>query len=362
MSQKLENLVISLEKRNKAKRDFVVSAKNIHLDDNEYTVSLASEDYFFKATDLFNSQVAEKLGIPAQYFRKMKNSNPDLLSQNVNGWLNYAPNKKFMLRTYETDNNFDNTGRAFLSDGYGIIDDYDVLFAALEAIKLSGVKVNIEQADVTDSRLYLAVTCPDVEVSAENFLREYLKDNDAAGNGIISGFVITNSEVGKGAFEIRPRAVICKCNNGLIIKDDKFRKVHLGSKLDVGEIRWSDETKRKNKDLIISQVRDAVKTYLSAEYLGTVIDKIAELQNIHLNNPIDSVQNICKHLQIDEAHKNEILQYFLGDQKEKTAMSLLNAVTREAQNMDADTQYDVESEIVGLMAKPKMYDKTFSKN
>lgn len=363
MQNSLEQLVINLQKRDKAKRDFVVTSKNIHLsEDNDFIVNLPTEDYFFKGTDLYHSQVAEKLGIPAQYYKKMRLNAYQLLRENVNGWLEYAPGKKFLVRTYETESKFDNTGRAFLSDGYGIIDDNDVLFAALEAIKKSGVKVKIEQAEVSDTRLYLSVTCPEIEVNAESFLKEYLKDNDAAGNGIISGFVITNSEVGRGAFEIRPRAVICKCNNGLIVKDERFRRVHLGSKLDAGEIIWSDETKTKNRELIISQVRDAVATYLSPDFLGTMIEKIAQLHNIHLNHPIDAVQNVCKHLQLDEEHKNEILQYFLGDQKERTAMSLLNAVTREAQNMDADTQYEVESEIVSLMFKHKSYDKPFSKN
>lgn len=363
MNKSLEQLVMNLEARNKAKRDFVVTSKNIHLGvDNGFIIHLENEDYFFNGTDLYHSQVGEKLGIPSQYYKKMKLNRPELLRENVNGWLEYAPGKKFLVRTYETESQFDNTGRAFLSDGYNIIDDNDVLFAALEAIKKSGVKVQIEQAEVSDSRLYLSVVCPDVEVNAESFLKEYLKENDAAGNGIISGFVITNSEVGRGAFEIRPRAVICKCNNGLIVKDERFRRVHLGSKLDAGEIIWSDETRKKNRELIISQVRDAVATYLSPDFLGTMIDKIAQLHNIHLNHPIDAVQNVCKHLHLDDDHKNEILQYFLGDQKEKTAMSLLNAVTREAQNMDADTQYDVESEIVALMFKPKGYDKPFSKN
>ena len=63
-----------------------------------------------------------------------------------------------------------------------------------------------------------------------------------------------------------------------------------------------------------------------------------------------------------EKHKNEILQYFLKDQQENTAGSLLNAVTREAQNMDLDSQYEIESNVVELMFKHKSYDKPFSKN
>lgn len=363
----LETLIGKLEKRNNLKRDFIVTAGNIELDGgNDFSINVNNECFNFKGTDLFDTQIAEKLGIPVQYYRKMKLNAPNILQENVNGWLNHTPSKKFMVRALEAASNnktsVPNIGRAFLSNSYDIIDDYDVLFAALEAIKATGVNVKIDRADISDTKLYLSVTCPEIEVNAESFLKEYLKENDAAGNGIISGFIITNSEVGKGAFEVRPRAVICKCNNGLIVKDERFRRVHLGSKLDAGEITWSDATRIKNKELIISQVSDAVKTYLSPQYLGKMIEKIAQLNQLQLLYPIDAVQNVCKHLAIDEKHKNEILQYFLGDQKDKTAGGLLNAVTREAQNMPLDMQYDVESDIVDLMFKHKLYDKPFSKN
>lgn len=358
----IQTLVEKLEKRNKAKRDFVLPASNIVLEPDDYRIKVGNEDFYFNSTELFETQIAEKLGIPMPYFRRMKKENPQLLQENVNSWLAFNPRKKYMVRALETTAENENVGRAFLSDSYNIIDDYDVLFAALEAIKNTGVNVKIDRADVSDTRLYLHVTCPEIEIQAEAFLKEYLKENDAAGNGIISGFILTNSEVGKGAFEIKPRAVICKCNNGLIVKDESFRRVHLGSKLDAGEIVWSDATRKKNKELIISQVSDAVKTYLSPQYLGNMVEKIAQLNQIQLEYPIDAVQNVCKHLSIDEKHKNEILQYFLGDSKDRTAGALLNAVTREAQNMELDAQFEVESNVVGLMFKHKNYDKPFSKN
>lgn len=358
----LENLIGKLELRNKFKRDFVAHAGNITLDaDNDFAIIVNNERFSFKGTDLFETQIAEKLGIPVQYFRKMKNHAPNILQDNVNGWLKYAPNKKFMVRALETNNEFDNIGRAFLSNSYNIIDDYEVLFAALEAIKQTGVKVKINTADVTENRLYLSVTCPEIEVQAEEFLKGYLKENEAAGNGIISGFIIINSEVGKGAFEIRPRAVICKCNNGLIVKDERFRRVHLGSKLDAGEIVWSDRTRAKNRDLIVSQVSDAVKTYLSADYLGVMIEKIAQLKEIELKYPIDAVQNVCKTLGVGEEDKSEILKYFLEDGDHR-ASGILNAVTRQTQKMDLDLAFEIEGNVVDLMFKHKLYDKPFSKN
>ena len=248
-----------------------------------------------------------------------------------------------------------------IADRYNIIDNYDVLFAALDAIQKTGVKVQITKAEVTENRMYLHVICPEIEVAADEFLREYLKENDAAGNGIISGFVISNSEVGNGTFEIRPRAVICKCNNGLVVKDERFRKYHLGGQMQAGEIIWSERTKQKNYELIISQTQDAVNTFLSKDYLGKMIERIAEMHSIELKHPIDAVQNVCTHLKINEEHKANILKFFLKDGIHK-AGGIFHAVTRESQYMDADTQHDIEMNISELMPKITKFDKPFSKN
>lgn len=359
----LENLLTKFEERQKSKIDLVVPAPKMLWtpESNLIIERAAGEASVYEPNELLNTQIAGKLGIPVQYFRKMQNERPELLAENVNGWLNHFEDKKYLIRGFTKLEDATIEGRAFLSDSYNIIDDAEVLFAALEAIKNTGVQVKIDHSQITDTRFYLHVTCPEVEYNAEQFLRNYLKENDALGNGIISGFTIANSEVGCGAFEVRPRAVIVKCNNGLIMKDDRFRRVHLGGKMEAGEIVWSERTRKRNRDLIISQVQDAVKTYLSPQYLGVMVEKLAKLHEIKLEYPVDAVQNVCKSLSIDTAHQNEILQYFLGDGV-KNAAGLYHAITRETQNMDADSQYDIEGRALEFMYKPKMYDKPFSKN
>lgn len=358
----LSNLVNKLELQRAAKVDLVTPARDISVTDGDqfHVAGLMDGGHTFTANKLFESQVAGKLGIPVNYYRKMKETLPGLLSDNVNQWLDYEPSKNFLVRAFQFPEQ-PGIARAFLSDRYHIIDNYDVLFAALDAIKKTGVNVEITKAEVTDNRMYLHVTCPEIEVAADEFLREYLKENDALGNGIISGFVISNSEVGSGTFEIRPRAVIVKCNNGLVTKDDRFRRYHLGAQMDAGEIVWSERTKQKNYELIISQTQDAVSTFLSKDYLGKMIEKIAVAHSIELKHPIDAVQNVCTHLGITEEHRANILQYFLKDGVHN-AGGIYHAFTRETQNMDADTQHDVEANIMEVIPRIARFDKPFSKN
>lgn len=357
----LQNLVNTLELQRDSKRDLVVPSHALSMGSNGIIhIQNAQGNDLFQPNRLCESQIAEKLGIPSLYYQKMKNSVPELLAQNVNGWLDHTPKKQYLVRAFQQP---EQTGiaRAFLSDRYNIIDNYDVLFAALDAIQKTGVKVEITKTAVTENRMYLHVVCPEIEVAADEFLKEYLKENDAAGNGIISGFVISNSEVGQGTFEIRPRAVICKCNNGLVVKDDRFRRYHLGGQMQSGEIVWSERTKQKNYELIISQTEDAVKTFLSKDYLGKMIEKIAEAHKIELKHPIDAVQNVCTHLKITEEHKTNILKYFLQDGIHN-AGGVFHAVTRESQNMDADTQHDIEQNITDIIPKIARFDRPFSKN
>lgn len=359
--QVLEHLVNTLEIQKATKRDLVVPANSLSMTtDGLIWVDNRGDMEQFNPNRLFESQLAEKLGIPGQYYQKMKAQVPALLATNVNGWLYNTPSKQYLLRAFSQAEQI-GTARAFLSDRFNIIDNYDVLFAALDAIKKTGVNVEITKAEVSETRMYLHVTCPEVEVAAEEFLREYLKENDAAGNGIISGFVISNSEVGAGAFEVRPRAVICKCNNGLVVKDERFRKLHLGAPMEAGEIIFSERTKQKNYELIISQIQDAVKTFLSKDYLGKMVEKIAVLHSIQLTHPIDAVQNICTHLKINEEHKVNILNHFLRDGVHN-AGGVFQAVTRGAQKMDADSQHEIEQAITELLPKIAKFDKPFSKN
>lgn len=354
----LEKLVNVLELQKSSKLDIVSAAGLISMGSNG--IVCVGKDGMFEPNRLFESQLSEKLGIPGAYYQRLKANIPETLAENVNGWLHHDPKKKFLVRGFSQPEQV-GIARAFLSDKYNIIDNHDVLFAALDAIKQTGIDVEITKAEVTEHRMYLHVVCPGIEVAADEFLREYLKENDAAGNGIISGFVISNSEVGSGTFEIRPRAVICKCNNGLVVKDERFRRVHLGSQMDSGLVEWSERTKQKNYELIISQTHDAVKTFLSKDYLGKMIERIATYHKIELAHPIDAVQNVCTHLNISEDHKVNILQHFLRDGKHN-AGGVFQAVTRGAQAMDADKQHDVEMAISEVLPRIAKFDKPFSKN
>jgi len=167
----LQSLVSNLEQKHQQKADYVVSHSNLIM--NEGKLLVAHQPHSYMPNEICHEGLAEKLGIPMQYYKKMRAERPELLDLSVGHWLKHTEGTKSLVRTYETAEG--NIARAFLSNSYLALDNYDVLFAALDAVKRSGVRVDIVDAQVTDRRLYLAVTCPEVEVDATNLLKGYLE-------------------------------------------------------------------------------------------------------------------------------------------------------------------------------------------
>src|ERR1017187_2117697 len=81
----------------------------------------------YTPTGVCDQGIADKLGIPGAYLRRMREQRPDLYDANVNGWLE-GDDRKFLLRCLRSvSDGGSGAARAFLSDGYKIIDNLDVL-------------------------------------------------------------------------------------------------------------------------------------------------------------------------------------------------------------------------------------------
>lgn len=362
--QSLETLVATLESQRKARKDYIVNPKRVHMIGGKLNIEVKkSEGGIYVPNEVAHMQIAQKLKIPADYYRKMRFSQKDLLDVNVNTWMHQLEDRGLMARTFDYGNPEENLVRAILSDSYGICDNLDVMLAALDVIRQSKIDVNIEECTVTDKRMYLHITAPKIEIQAKEMLKNYLREKgDAVGYGIIAGIVISNSEVGFGAFNISPRAVIIRCNNGLIMPSDNFRKIHLGAKLGEGSIQWSEDTVAKNMDLILAQTRDSLRQFLSEGYLSNMVQKIEAASKQTLEKPLDTVQNVVKEIgksiSMDEARKKSILDHFIkgGD---TNASGVFHALTMEAQFMPADDRFAMESTAFTMLPKIKSFDKEF---
>lgn len=360
----LQTLVTELTTREQAKHDYVLPSEKVIMSD-DLTLSVLDntlDGIEFVANEVMHQHFAQKLGIPANYYRRLMAEYPDLLATNVNRLMKADGEKPVLLRTFQHEAT-GNIARGLLSDRYAIVDNYDVLFAALAAIKASNIRVEVKECNITDRRMYVHIIAPEIEVQSEVALRGYLSDKSVhTGFGIITGLCLTNSEVGYGSYNLFGRIFEKVCMNGAVIKDDAFRKVHLGGKMDQGNVTFSSETKKRNMDLIMSQTGDVIKQFLSEGWLSGVVQKIERARGIELDRPVDTMNNVirevAKEVTLSEENRTNILNFFVKD-GDTSASGIFQALTREAQNLDADNRFELESLSFEMLGKIKSFDHEF---
>lgn len=314
-------------------------------------------DGYYTPTAVADEGIANKLGVPVAYLKRLRTERPDLYDANVNGWLYGAPDgapdgRKFFVRCFRGDDADTGIARAFLSDSYRPIDNFDVLTAALDGVREAGVAVNIVGADLTDRRMVVRVAAPQVQALAPTLLRGYRSpftgESGSDNPTVFAGFQISNSETGGGAFAITPRLIVQVCRNGMTITKDALRSVHLGSRLDEGVIRWSSTTMERNLALVRAQTVDAVTTFLDTDYMTRVITRLEALADEVVETP-DAVKTITKAAGYTAEQQDAILSHFIrGGQT--TRAGVFNAATAAAQTVeDGDTAFDMEGNAVRLL-------------
>ena len=263
----------------------------------------------------------------------------------MNGWL-AGDERKFLIRCLRGDSG-GGAARAFLSDGYKIIDNLDVLLAALDGVRGSGFPVHIDGCDLTERRMYVRVVCEEVRVLAPVLLGGYRSPFTGAAGAdnpvVFAGFVITNSETGCGAFTLTPRLVAEVCRNGATITRDAMRAVHLGERHEEGRVTWSGNTLDKTLALITAKTTDAVTTFLDPAYVQRAVRAMERDAGHPVADPEETVRTVSQRLRFTDDQAHDILAHFIrgGD---VTAGGVMHAVTSVAQTLDdADTAHEMES-------------------
>ena len=371
----LPDLVDMLKAQSDVRYDVVVPASQIEMRGGDLIVQggaarvtddgVTTADARLVPTPIFDEGVSHRFDIPLKYVRTMRGRvasdieqapadvAPTLLDENVNYWLDVNPNKRHLVRGFRTDD-ADEPGiaRALLSDRYRTIDNYDVLMATLTGVRAAGVDVNIDGADLSDRRMSVRLSCPEVSAYANEILGGYRSpftgETGSDNPTVFAGLVVKNSETGGGAFTIVPRLVVQVCNNGLQMTKDAMRAIHLGGKLDDGIVRWSDDTQQHELSLVTAKARDAVATFLDVDYMRTKIQELQELAGVDVDRPADTIQRVSRKVGWSETEQDEILSHFIrGGQT--TALGMAQAVTAYAQTVESIDRQD-ELETTAILA------------
>lgn len=341
---------------------------------------VADPNGLYYPTSVADEGIATKLDIDLRYLRKMKREAPFLYAQNAQYWAE-RDDRKFLLRLFRSDDSHEGVLRAFLSDRFDLmLDNFDILLAALSGIREAGIEDPWIEADLTERRMVVRVTVPQISVLAPELLKNYRSpfDGTDVGRGwspdrvrraaqseghdpsskvIFAGFVLSNSEVGQGSWRLHPRIEAEACTNGLVLTADGISKNHLGGKLDEGVIKWSEETVKANLALVTAQAKDTVQTFISTDYLTEQVRLLEQAAGVAIQRPQETIAIVTKKLGFTKEQANDILSHFIkGGQQ--TAGGIMQAITSVAQTMaDGDVAFDMESCAVRSMTVAIAADK-----
>ncbi len=337
----LMELVRELERQRLEKKDYVADTRNLKfiLEPKEVTDKLPLVEEFMAAleiegvgkmglNELTHRQIGERVGIPSKYYDKMRNLAPELLVSNVNHWFKNKPEGR-MIRT------LDGKARAFLSDKYRRLDNYDLAEAVLPTLA-DIPDLEIKSCEVTENKLYIKAITPRIEGEIKK------------GDIVQAGLVISNSEVGTGSFSVDPMVYRLVCSNGMVAKDYGMKKLHVGRRVEVGNAAaefFADETLQADDKAFWLQARDIVRASVSDVILGKVIrDMQAAGEQKVEGDPIKAVELLQEAVSLTQEEGRGVLTHFLQD-GDLSKLGMANAVTRTSQDI---TSYDRASKLEEL--------------
>lgn len=332
----LVDLARELGRQLDSKRDMIVPTGMMNHEtaaDGTTSIRVATPDGLetLRTTELFRRQLADKLKIPFAYFERMRTEQAPLLDRNVDTWLHHAPELR-MVRI------LDGQARAFLSDRYRRLDNYDLCDHVLPML-LELPEARFESTELTPTRLYLKVVTPRVQIEIQ------------PGDIVQAGVVISNSEVGQGTLSVQPLVYRLICRNGLIAADRAMRKTHVGRLSDASaeEVTvFRDDTLRAEDRAFFLKVRDVVEAAVSQATFEQIADKMRRTMGIRLTgDPVRAIEVVASRYLLNESERSGVLRHLIegGD---LSGWGLVNAVTHFSQEVD---DYDRATEFEALGGK-----------
>ena len=333
--RKLQEVLVELDRQNKAKQDFISPAQGMRLREDGRTFEInhltTNQQEVFGTTSLFHRQVASALGIPAKYYDLMQAQKPELLAQNVNTWFVDKPSS-YMVRSMDYGSG--QVARALLSERYRRIDNMEIATAVLPLFA-GNDQYEVMSCEVTENRLYLKVVnhCLEMEVSK--------------GDIVQAGVMISNSEVGLGAVSIQPLVYRLVCTNGMVVNDMGERRHHVGRQAKAVEdsfALYSDETMEAEDKAFLLKLRDTTMAAIESRF-AQVVGRLQDAMSVPISGKVqDVVQLTAQTYGINSDEQEGILKYLIAG-GDLSMYGLSNAVTRVSQDVES---YDRATTLEGI--------------
>jgi hypothetical protein len=231
--------------------------------------------------------------------------------------------------------------RAFLSDRYRRLDNYDLAEAVLPVLSsLKGLEVN--SCEITDERMYIKASWPKMQYKVG---RARDAGGDMVDDIVQAGLVVSNSEVGSGALRVEPFLMRLVCVNGMIAADSGVKRYHVGRQHQgtfEGEVGsayelYTDETLALDDAAFFGKVVDTTRAVLTDEgKFQKVVERMIEAAGERLDKKADietAVTVLAQKVKLNEGERGLVLRHFIegGD---LSRWGMVNAVTRASADVD----------------------------
>jgi hypothetical protein len=322
----IQELAVEIQRQQDAKRDFLISTDKIKAFVNNDHVEIGfgikdNDEELFTAplTRNGHKQLGGFCDIPKKYYDMML-AHPSLLATNLQHWLERSSGKR-MVRS------LDGNVRAFLSDSYRRLDNYDLAQNVLPM--LLEAEAQIESCEITDSKLYIKAITHKVQAEVKT------------GDIVSAGIIISNSETGHGSLSVKPLIYRLVCKNGAVVDDYAMRKYHAGKHTDMDQIEFSNETIKADDKAFWLKVRDLVKFSLNETTFEKIVESMRESTQRKIEEPTKAIELITKKFNLGDAEQRDVLTHLIQG-ADLTSWGLGNAVTRMAQDVSS---YDRSTEL-----------------
>ena len=173
--------------------------------------------------------------------------------------------------------------------------------------------------EITERNLYLRL----VSTRLEGQVR--------LGQIVRAGVQIMNSEVGLGAFVVRPLLFTLACRNGAVVDLEVQRRAHIGAALggdDGNTWEWlSDEALVARSHATVLEMRDVVQAALGEAMFQRTLSQAQQAAGLPVAHPVAAVEWVAERYGFAEQKTMDVLNAFL-DRHDRSVWDLSSAVTR----------------------------------
>ena len=209
--------------------------------------------------ELLDSQISEKMGIPAKYLRELSAGDAwqkQLCATILNEHSGWTGRTRVLIRAVGTEI------RGVLSDSYRRLNSVDILTAFIREAANNGAVVS--DAYMNDTKVWCETILPTpVEIPTRK-------------NGtviIFAGARFSTSDFGNGSVDMRSFLLNGACLNGMV-RESVMRQIHLGGRLP-DTLALSQRTYELDTKTTVSAVKDLTKGLYSRD---TIMQKAIEIQ------------------------------------------------------------------------------------